>query len=118
MNHDPAEILRDFHEATNEQDFPRLEVMFAPDVVYVSGGVGGRIEGRDAVMAAFRTYFAEYPDQTAEDIALERLSDISARSQWRLTGASTKTGQRRERAGFETITIDAKGLIVRVDVEG
>lgn len=118
MIHDPVAILRAFHEATNAQDFARLEAMFAPQVVYVSDGVGGRIEGRDAVMTAFRTYFDEYPDQVANDISLERIATDRARSAWELTGTSLKTGKRRERKGTETITIDADGLIKRVDVEG
>lgn len=115
---DPALILHAFHEATNAQDFARLEAMFSPDVVYTSQGVGGRIEGRDAVMAAFRAYFDEYPDQVAEDKRLDALSPTQARSEWSLTGTSTKTGIRRERHGAETITVDGDGLITRVDVEG
>ena len=116
--HDPAETLARFHDVTNAQDFAAIEAMFAPEVVYISQGVGGRIEGRDAVMAAFRTYFTEYPDQEAEDKKLEALSPMSARSEWRLTGTSTKTGVWRERIGVETITLNGDGLIVRVDVEG
>lgn len=116
--HDPAETLARFHDVTNAQDFAAIEAMFAPDVVYISQGVGGRIEGRDAVMAAFRAYFEEYPDQEAEDKKLEALSSNSARSEWSLTGTSTKTGVWRERHGAETITLNGNGLIVRVDVEG
>ena len=116
--HDPTKTLARFHEVTNAQDFVAIEAMFAPDVVYVSQGVGGRIEGRDAVMTAFRSYFEEYPDQEAEDKKLEALSPNSARSEWSLTGTSTKTGVWRERHGAETITLDGDGLIVRVDVEG
>ena len=118
MTHDPAKTLARFHEVTNAQDFAAIEAMFAPDVVYISQGVGGRIEGREAVMAAFRTYFEEYPDQEAEDKKLEALSPDRARSEWSLTGTSTKTGVWRERHGAETITIDGNGLIIRVDVEG
>ena len=91
---------------------------FAPEVVYISQGVGGRIEGRDAVMAAFRTYLTEYSDQEAGDKKLEALAPMSASAEWRRTGTSTKTGVWRERIGAETITLNGDGLIVRVDVEG
>ncbi len=115
---DPVFILRRFHEATNALDYAALEDMFAPDAVYTSAGVGGAVEGREAIMAAFRAYFEEYPDQVAEDISLDALSPVSARSVWRLERTSTRTGQWRERHGAETITVDAEGKIVRVDVEG
>lgn len=116
--HDPVAILRRFHDATNALDYVALETMFTPDAVYVSAGVGGAVEGREAIMAAFRAYFDEYPDQVAEDISLDALSPVSARSFWRLEGTSTRTGKWRERHGAETITVDDRGRIVRVDVEG
>lgn len=118
MIHDPVEILRTFLAATNAQDFARIEAMFAADVVYRSGGVGGRIEGRQKVMAAFKVYFTEYPDQSAQDNAFEQLAPNQARARWSLVATSSRTGAQLIRAGTETITIDVAGLIVKVDVEG
>jgi limonene-1,2-epoxide hydrolase len=112
---DPAEIIRRYHAAINALDFGAIEAMFAADIVYDSGGVGGTILGRDAVMAAFRTYFTEYPDQVSEDLSIETLSPKTARSVWALRAT---TAAPYNRQGTETITLDDNGRIVRVEVEG
>jgi ketosteroid isomerase-like protein len=114
---DPAAVLRRYHAAIDVLDFEAIEGMFATDAVYVSGGVGGRIEGRAAILAAFRAYFAEFGDQVSEDIEVEALAD-RARSVWKLTATSALSGERIERHGVETITLDALGLIVQVEVDG
>ncbi|RJG45974.1 MULTISPECIES: nuclear transport factor 2 family protein [unclassified Mesorhizobium] len=115
---EPAEILRRYHAAINALDYHAIEAMFAADIVYDSGGVGGLISGRDAVMAAFKTYFAEYPDQVSEDLSVETLSPNTARSVWALQATSATTGAPYKRQGTETITLDEDGRIIRVDVEG
>ena len=90
--------------------------MFALDASYRSPGVG-TLQGRDSIIAAFSTYFAEYPDQQSLDDALVQVGPQSARSEWWLTATSKSTGKPYRRSGAETVTFDATGLIVRVVVE-
>ncbi|MBM3613749.1 MAG: DUF4440 domain-containing protein, partial [Alphaproteobacteria bacterium] len=46
MHDDPSDRLRRYHAALQPYRRALLEGMFAPDAVYVSAGVAGRIEGR------------------------------------------------------------------------
>ncbi len=109
--------VRAYHAAIDRLDFDAISRHFTDDAVYISGGVGGTICGRDAIMAAFRTYFEEYPDQVSVDDAIEALSPPSAvRSTWRLTATSTRTCVKSVRAGEEIVTLDASGHIVEVRV--
>jgi ketosteroid isomerase-like protein len=113
---DPVEHLTIFHNAINALDYATIEDYFAEDAVYISGGVGGRIEGRDAIMAAFRKYFDTYPDQVAEDRSVNKVGDNAARSVWELKANDSRTGAPMTRKGEETLTFNADGKIVRVDV--
>ena len=113
---DPAAHLVTFHAAINALDFSTIERSFAEDAVYVSGGVGGRIEGRDAIMQAFRTYFDSYPDQIAEDTLVEAVAPRAARSVWQLSASHSQTGDRLLRRGEETLSFNEEGRIARVDV--
>ena len=69
---DPVALVRRYHAALNGYDEKTVSQMFAPDAIYVSPGVNGRIEGREAIIAAFGTYFAEHADQHAEDGSIVR----------------------------------------------
>ncbi len=113
---DPVRQLAIYHDAINALDFAAIDAFFAEDAVYVSGGVGGRIEGREAIMAAFRQYFAAYPDQVAEDTEIEAVGGHAARAVWQLTASHSETGEKLVRTGEETVTFSADGRIVRVDV--
>jgi ketosteroid isomerase-like protein len=113
---DPVQRAVAYHDAINALDFAIIEASFAEDAVYVSGGVGGRIEGREAIMAAFRSYFAAYPDQVAEDTQIEAVGDSAVRAVWRLTATHNETGEKLIRTGEETVTFNADGRIIRVDV--
>lgn len=113
---DPVEHLTIFHNAVNALDYATIEDYFAADAVYVSGGVGGRIDGRDAIMAAFRKYFDAYPDQVAEDRSVDRVSDNAARSVWELKATDSRTGAPMTRTGEETLVFNDKGKITRIDV--
>jgi ketosteroid isomerase-like protein len=112
---DPVENLKRFHAAINALDFDVIDDCFAEDVAYLSGGTGN-VEGKAQVMAAFRRYFEAYPDQVAENDAVYRLSDNSAKSVWRLKATHAVTGEPLVRRGEETIYFDAAGKIVRVEV--
>lgn len=116
MGFDPAEAVRDYHAAIAALDFDAIAGFFAEEAVYRSAGTGGSIAGRAAILAAFRRYFAEFPDQRAEDSLVERVSPHAARSLWSLVATSRHTGAVSRRAGEETVTFDAAGRIVLVEV--
>lgn len=112
---DPCALVERFHRAINELDYGVIEGFFADDARYASGKVGG-LSGRDEIMVAFRRYFAEYPDQVAEDNLVERVSPLAARAVWSLSATSASTGAPLKRRGEETITFNAEGKIVDVSV--
>jgi uncharacterized protein (TIGR02246 family) len=114
---DPVALLRRYHAALNRYDPAVVTPMFAEDAVYVSPGVAGRIAGRDNIIAAFGAYFAEHPDQRAEDDEIELAGPFSARARWRLEATRKSTGRAVRRAGTETVTFDAAGRIVMVEVK-
>lgn len=112
---DPVALVRRFHAAIGALDFAGIEDFFTEGATYSSGKIGG-LTGRAEIMAAFRRYFAEYPDQVAEDSLIEPLSAVSARSTWHLTATSALTGKQLRRQGEETVTFNRDGRIVSVDV--
>jgi len=116
MTLDPVALLRRYHEALNRYDEATVKAMFAPDAVYVSPGVNGRIAGRDAIIAAFTAYFAEHPDQHAVDESVVPAGDLGVRSVWALAATARSTGRRVTRRGTETVTFGADGLIRHVEV--
>jgi hypothetical protein len=111
-----VERVHRYHAALNALDLEAVEAMFAADGEYHSPSIGALI-GRPAVMAAMRSYFAEYPDQHAIDDVVEALDAARVRSQWRLTATEKTTGKAYVRSGAEVITFNPDGLIVRVEVE-
>jgi ketosteroid isomerase-like protein len=115
MSVDPVALVVRFHAAINALDFETIEAFFTEDARYTSGKVGG-LEGRAAIMAGFKRYFTEYPDQVAEDSLIEAVSPVSARAVWRLSATSITTGMPLQRRGEETITFNDEGRIIRVDV--
>lgn len=117
MSIDPVALVRRFHAALNSYDADVVTPMFAAGAVYVSPGVSGRVAGRDAIMAAFNSYFAEFPDQRSETLSIELLSPHQVRTAWRLEATARSTGQRITRQGAEVLTFDEQGRIVDVVVE-
>lgn len=116
MTSGPVALLRRYHDALNAYEEAVVAGMFAPAAVYVSPGVGGCIAGRDAIIRAFTAYFAEHPDQHAEDESVEALSPRTARATWRLRASARSTGRPVTRRGVETVTFDDDGLILHVEV--
>ncbi|WP_426125317.1 nuclear transport factor 2 family protein [Pararhizobium sp. PWRC1-1] len=115
MPFDPAAATERFHAAISDLDFKAIEDFFADDATYSSGKVGG-LTGRADIMTAFRRYFAEYPDQIAEDSLVEQVSPLAARAVWSLRATSTATGEPLVRQGEETITFNDQGKVTNVDV--
>ena len=116
MSIDPVALLQRYHAALNAYDEATVKAMFAVDAVYVSPGVKGRIAGREAIIAAFSTYFAEHPDQHAIDDEVTRVAPDAVRSAWRLEATARSSGQRVARRGMEMVTFTADGLIRHVEV--
>lgn len=110
-------LVRRYHAVLNAYDASAVAPMFAADAVYISPGVDGRIVGREAIIAAFSAYFAEHPDQHAEDESIEQLNPLSARACWRLAATRRSTGERVIRQGTETVSFGPDGRIVHVEVE-
>ena len=115
MSFDPVERLRLYHAAINALDYETIEAFFAEDAVYASPGVGD-IAGRDAIVAAFRSYFAVYPDRVAGDDLVEALSPRSARAVWRLVATDARNGAALRRRGEEIVSFDPAGKILRIEV--
>lgn len=111
----PASATERFHTAIDELDFATIEDFFADDATYSSGKVGG-LKGRADIMAAFRRYFTEYPDQVAQNSLIEPVSPLAARAVWSLSATSASTGEPLVRRGEETVTFNEQGKIVSVDV--
>ncbi|MGN8019249.1 nuclear transport factor 2 family protein [Phyllobacterium sp. 22229] len=116
MPFNPVETTRLYHSAINALDFEAIAGLFATDAVYASSGIG-EIAGRQAILEAFKAYFAVYPDQVAEDDLIEQLSPRSAKSVWRLVATHNGTGEVSRRSGEEVILFDEAGKILRVTVQ-
>ncbi len=114
---DPVALLTRYHAALQPYDADTVTAMFAEGARYVSPGVGGAIEGRDAIIAAFTAYFTEHPDQHSVDERVEAIAPDTARAEWSLTATSASTAEPYVRRGTETIRFDAQGLIAEVMVE-
>lgn len=114
---DPVALLHRYHAALQPYDAAIVKAMFAPDARYVSPGVGGAIEGREAIIAAFTAYFAEHPDQHSVDDGVTAIAPDTAQAEWSLKATTASTGKPYVRRGRETICFDAQGLIVQVTVE-
>ncbi|MEK1933104.1 MAG: nuclear transport factor 2 family protein [Pararhizobium sp.] len=112
---DPVALVTRFHAAISALDFAAIEDFFTEGATYSSGKIGG-LKGRAEIMAAFRRYFEEYPDQVAEDSRIEALSSVAVRSIWHLTATSTLTAKQLRRQGEEIVTFNQDGRIISVDV--
>ena len=84
--------------------------MFAENAVYVSSGLNGEIKGRAAIIAAFRSYFAEYVDQVNVDEDMRVLDANRLQAHWRLESSKSK------RSGTQIINFNADGEIQRIEV--
>lgn len=112
---DPVSLTVAYHAAINALDFKTIENCFAPDIVYNSAGIGS-IHGRDAVMSAFLSYFERFPDQVATDESIEKTGRLQARAIWTIVATNNQTGYIIQRFGEETLTFDASGRILKVEV--
>ena len=115
MSFDPAERTEAFLAAIDAMDFDTVEAFFAEDATFGSQAVGG-LSGRDNIMAAFRSYFEDYPDQTCLNSTVEAVTPLSARAVWSIRATHSKTGAPLVREGEETVTFDPDGRVISVVV--
>jgi ketosteroid isomerase-like protein len=113
---DPATLLARYHAALDRLDFDTLQLMFAPDAVYLSNGVGS-LKGRDEIIAAFRDYFGRYAHEESVDTRIEEIDARTVRSHWRLVARDREGRRLVRREGVETIWFDESGRIVSVMVD-
>ncbi len=115
MAFDPIKEITLFHDAINRLDYAMIEDYFADNATYTSNGVGS-LSGRDEIMVAFHKYFDDYPDQTAFNTLVERVSPSAGRAVWSVRATHSKTGKPLVREGEETITFNENGRITNVEV--
>jgi limonene-1,2-epoxide hydrolase len=113
---DHVATVRRYHAALNAIDLAIVEALLLPDAEYRSPSVGV-IAGRSAILAAMRSYFAEYPDQVAVDDSIEAIAGGRVRCRWHLRATAKSTGQMVARRGIEVLSFDGQGLIRLVEVE-
>ena len=108
--------LAAYTAALNRYDLRAVKNMFAENAAYVSPGLNGEIEGRAAIMAAFKTYFAEHVEQVNVDKNVSQISPIKVQSNWSLTATNKRTRKPVARKGLQVITFNAAGLIAFIQV--
>ena len=116
MSKDILKLAERYYEALNNFDYAALEKIFAEDAEYYSSGIGG-LYGRPAIIEAMKAYFHEFSDQVSTNDSIERLSDTSIRTHWRLQATTKSSGRKVKRQGIETIHFNPKGLITTVEVQ-
>ena len=80
------------------------------------GAIVGAIVGRAAILAAMDSYFAEYPDQVANDETMELVGPDAVRSVWNLRATAKSSGKPYVRRGIEIVRFTPEGLIRRIEV--
>ena len=103
--------LAQYTTALNRNDLGAVADMFAEDAVYISPGVGGEINGRAAIMAAFGDYFRQHTDQVNTDEDVQQVDEHTLQSGWRLKSSNSS------RSGIQRMVFTAAGLITRIEVE-
>ena len=74
MSFDPVAALVAYHAALDAHDVDKVEALMAESATYESVAVGV-VQGRDAITAAMRKYFAAHADHQAWDDSVEQVSD-------------------------------------------
>ncbi len=113
---DPVAAMVAYHDALERRDFKYIGITLAENAVYQSKGLGP-VEGRDAILAAMQGYFAKHPNHKSWDTSTKLEGRLVASCTWELRATDNDTGNAISRHGHERVTFDAKGRIIRVDVE-
>ena len=110
------EQLEAYTAALNRYDFKSIENMFAENAIYISPGLHGALHGREAIMTAFRAYFAEHLDQVNEDKHIRVIGSKDVQSDWSLTATNAGTGKIVNRKGTQVMTFNDQGRIALIQV--
>ena len=102
--------------ALNRFDFDAVAQMFAENAIYISSGLHGGFHGRSDIMAAFREYFTDHPDQVNIDKHLKRVGPNDVQSDWTLTATNARTGKAVSRKGIQVFTFNDDGQIQAIQV--
>ena len=110
MSVEAEDRARRYVELSNAHDADAIEPMIAADATYRSAGVGVH-DGREAIMAMMRSFFADNPGIRWE------VDEYRAIDGGGVEFDFTAHVGGAERPGTERIYFDAAGLIRRVEVE-
>jgi ketosteroid isomerase-like protein len=102
--------------ALNRYDLEAVGQMFAENAIYISSGLDGAYQGRSAIIAAFRSYFADHTDQINQDKHLKRIGPKDVQSDWVLVTTDKRSGKQVSRHGIQVFTFNDEGLIQVVQV--
>jgi SnoaL-like domain len=115
MSFDPARALITYHAALDAHNVDLVETLMAANATYTSLAVGV-MEGRDAIIAAMRKYFAAHSDHHAWDDVVKATGPFQAHAVWQLTATNNVTKEKYHRRGEETVTFDSAGKVLTVEV--
>ena len=96
-------------DASNQHDMARIGPMFAPDIVYVSSGVGAH-EGTDAVYAMMTAFHDANPEVHWEASDYRPIGEDGVEFDFVMTMGGKK------HPGVERIYFTTDGLISRIEV--
>lgn len=115
VSFDPVKALVAYHAALNAHDVVVVETLMAADVTYHSATLGV-LQGRDAIVGAFRRYFAAHGDHSAWDDVVKAVGPLKAHAIWQLAATNRTSNEKSHRRGEETVTFDGDGKILMVEV--
>lgn len=114
QKHTPEETLAAVFTAFNQHDADGVVAHMSEDVVFETIGgeavYGNRIEGREAVRAAFEAVWTNFPDVQWRDARHFAAGDRGV-SEWTFV-ATQADGQRIEADGVDLFRFNPDGLIV------
>lgn len=108
--------LAAYTAALNRYDLDAVKEMFAENAIYISPGINSVIHGRDAIITAFRAYFADHPNQVNVDKNVRLINPTNIQSDWSLTATNLRTGKSVSRKGLQVITFNDKQQIALIQV--
>ncbi len=110
-----------FYAAFSQHDTKKMAALYTPDAVMVSPGPGGwkKLEGPDAIVAAFAEPFAAMPDLQAAPSTVYQKNDVAV-VLWAAAGTNTgasalgrPTNKKAAVWGASVLWFDSNGLITR-----
>jgi hypothetical protein len=110
------DAARRYVELSNAGALSEALAMFADDATYESSQVGA-FEGREAIGAMMRAFFAKFPGPHWEVPAYHEREPGEVEFDFVMTATAAESAERIERRGTERISFDNAGRIRRIVVE-